>query len=122
MKICINDCTSDKVNAMNTPSSPLTRLLDDYVDKFGEDSLDDQFKKHILAALPDEDDPKVLGQIAADVWDKYSCVDVELVISILRRWSAIEPDSADAKRTLGSYMLAHGPDWDDEGKALLEVK
>ena len=85
--------TSDKVNAMSTSSSRLISLLEEYIDKFNEDSLDDRFKKLVHTALADESDPTVFSEIAANVWDKYSCVDVELVISILRRWSAIEPDS-----------------------------
>lgn len=105
---------------MNASPPPLIRLLDEYVEKFNEDRLDVQFKNVVLSVLPDEDSPAVFGQIAADAWDKYSCVDVELTISILRRWLAIEPDSAEAKRSLGSYMLAHGPDWDAEGKTLFE--
>lgn len=105
---------------MNTASLTLICLLDSYVDKLNEDSLNDECKNAVLAALADEENREVLSQIAADVWDKYSCVDVEVVISILRRWVAIEPDSTEAKRTLGSYLLTHGPDWDAEGRALLE--
>ena len=105
---------------MNTPSRQLIRLLDDYVKEFNEERLDDRFTNAVLAALPGVNNPAVFGQIAADAWDKYSCVDVELMILILRQWLEIEPDSAEAKRSLGSYMLAHGPDWDSEGNALLE--
>ncbi len=43
------------------------------------------------------------------------------MIAILRRWLEVQPMSKQAHLALGSYLLAHGPDWDEEGQRLLAV-
>ena len=95
-------------------------LMDEYVDRFNDESLTDQVKERVRSAASREDNRSVFREIAVELWGKYSCVDVDLTITILRRWLAIEPNSQEAKRCLGTYLLAHGPDWDVEGTRLLE--
>ena len=101
-------------------SSQLITLLDQYITKFDSNQLDEQFKALVLAASEDETSPTVFKEISEKVYDKYYCVDVILMISILRRWLAIAPNSVEAKHSLGQYLLIHGPDWDDEANILLK--
>ena len=98
----------------------LIQLLDEWVIRFEQGFLDDAFRERIQACVVVENDPHVFQQIAENMWDAYSCIDVEIMIEILRRWLALEPNSHSAKHHLGSYLLCHGPDWDDEAKSLLE--
>lgn len=104
---------------MNARTSRLILLLDQYVDQHRTGTLDAATQRGLLDALDQESSSVVFQLIATDMWDRYSPVDVDVMIAILRKWIAVEPASREAKRSLGSYLLAHGPDWDQEGAALL---
>ena len=106
---------------MEKQHAPLLALLDEYVERFNAGTVDSFVKSAVLDALEKQASPEVFRVISIDIWEKYSVVDVNLAIQVLRKWLHLEPSSQEAKRTLGSYLLAHGPDWDQEGRALLEA-
>jgi len=99
----------------------LGRLLDQYSDDFDKlGSSNETLVKDILNQVPLTNDSEELRLIAGQIWDKYFCVDPEVMIKILRRWLEIQPDNKEAKLALGNYLLAHGPDWDEEANQLLQ--
>ena len=99
----------------------LINLLDEYVGS-AIDTNDIERAVAILdevcRIIPTANDPDELQIIAAGAWDKYFSVNVDVMIAILRRWFAINP-SKESQHALGSYLLAHGPDWDEEGHELM---
>ena|ERR1700730_8007294 len=97
----------------------LLPLLDKYADEFNKGTPDPTLLDEVRRRLPEVRDSQEYQSIAGMAWDKYFCVDVDLMIALLRRWLEIEPGSKEAQGALGSYLLAHGPDWDDEGNRLL---
>jgi len=98
----------------------LGQLLIKYADEFNQGAPPDPtLLEEVRNKLPEVSDPREFQRIASDLWDRFFCVDVDLMIEVLRRWLEIEPGSTEAQRALGSYLLAHGPDWDEEGHRLL---
>jgi len=96
------------------------QLLDKYAEDFNAGkSPDPNLLLEVRGRLPEVTNPQQFRFIASNLWERYFCIDVELMIAVLRRWLEIEPGSEEAQRALGSYLLAHGPDWDDEGQRLL---
>jgi hypothetical protein len=98
----------------------LIDLLDEYSRRFETQGVDSALKERIATASAKESDADVFRRVSAAAWDKYSCIDVELMIALLRRWLVIAPDSMEARQALGSYLLAHGPDWDTEANELIQ--
>jgi hypothetical protein len=94
-------------------------LLDQYARAFDQGAPDASLLEAAAKAAAQTTDPEVFRAIAGQLWDRYYVVDVDTMIGVLRRWLEVEPRSAEAKRALGSYLLAHGPDWDEEGRGLL---
>jgi len=99
--------------------SGIISLLDRYAEEFNHGTPDATVLDEIRRRLPTASDPQEFRHIADNAWDKYFSVDVNTMIDLLRHWVAIDPQSKEAQRALGSYLLAHGPDWDDEGHRLL---
>lgn len=98
----------------------LVQLLDKYAEEFNKGNPPNPtLLAEVRRRLPEASDPEEFQLIASNAWDRHFCIDVELMITVLRRWLEIEPGSKEAQRALGSYLLAHGPDWDDEGHHLL---
>ena len=102
-----------------TKPDRLDSLLDKYAEEFNQGTPDTTVLDEIRRRLPTVNDPQEFQSIADDAWDKYFSVDVDVMIAVLRRWLEIDPFSREARRALGSYLLAHGPDWDEEGHRLL---
>jgi hypothetical protein len=105
---------------MQLRPSTIETLLDEYVSRL-DSGIDDRLVSRIIEAVSNEEMADTFHRIGAHVWDKYSVVNVDLMVGILRRWLALEPDSVTARHTLGHYLLLHGPDWDDEANALLNA-
>jgi hypothetical protein len=98
----------------------LANLLDQYSETFDKHgNSDEALLKDILHQVPLTDDPEEFHLIANQVWDKYFCVDPKVMAKILRRWLEIQPHNKEARVALGNYLLAHGPDWDEEANQLL---
>jgi hypothetical protein len=99
----------------------LVPLLDNYCETFDKVGIiDEVLVQKILTQVPLATDPEEFRLIASQLWDKYFCVDSDLMVCILRRWLEIEPQSREAKLALGNYLLAHGPDWDAEANRLVQ--
>ncbi len=108
---------------MSQPTSrpnELAGLLTKYADGFAKNAADQALLEEVLRRLPQTNDPNELRWIADRAWDEYYCVDVDVMVPLLRRWLELDPNSKEAKRALGGYLLAHGPDWDEEGNQLLQ--
>ena len=97
-------------------SSELIGLLDRYV---AAERDDDDLLGQVRALLPRCADVEAFPVVAARAWDEYFAVDVDTMIAIFRRWLALAPHDRKAKGTLGGYLHAHGPDWDEEARRLL---
>ncbi|VTR96980.1 hypothetical protein [Tuwongella immobilis] len=104
---------------MEPTASVLLDALRTYVDRFHAGTLDAGVKSTVVNALKTEERTRIYQEVADNIWDLYLILDVDLAVLILRKWMHLDPDSREAKRALGSYLLAHGPDWDEEGKSLL---
>jgi hypothetical protein len=103
-----------------TQAKVLGRLLDEYSENFNKlGASDEALLKDILNQVPLTNDPEEFRLIANQVWDKYFCVDAEVMTKILRRWLEIQPHDKEARVALANYLLAHGPDWDEEANQLL---
>jgi hypothetical protein len=103
-----------------TKAKGLAHLLDQYSENFYKlGASDEALLKDILNQVPLTNDPEEFRLIANQVWDKYFCVDAEVVAKILRRWLEIEPHNKEARVALANYLLAHGLDWDEEANQLL---
>ena len=98
----------------------LVPLLDKYAQEFNTGNPPDPtLLVEARRRLPEVKDPQEFQFIASNLWERYFCIEVDLMIALLRRWLEIEPGRVEAQRALGSYLLAHGPDWDNEGHRLL---
>ncbi len=97
----------------------LVALLDEYVVQFDTGTPTASLKEEVRKAALLERELETFQFVASAAWDKYFCVDPEVLIFVLRRWVELAPECSEAKWNLGSYMLAHGPDWDEEARALL---
>jgi hypothetical protein len=103
-----------------TQPKALGRLLDEYSENFNKLGVSDEaLLKEILNQVPLTTDPEEFRLIANQVWDKYFCVDPEVMATILRRRLEIQPHNQEARVALANYLLAHGPDWDEEANQLL---
>jgi len=98
----------------------LLDLLDAYAETFHQGSADDSLLTELDSLLLTLQDPGEFPIVWERAWDEYSCVPVDNMIRILRRWLEINPRSRVARLSLGSYLLAHGPDWDEEARELLD--
>ncbi len=105
---------------MSLAKPALVAALDRYVRAFQWGSVPANLESEVRTIALIEDDASVFKQIVPELWDRYFSVDVELMIDILRRWLEVDPESCEAKHVLGSYLLAHGPDWDEEGERLID--
>lgn len=105
---------------MSLAKPVLVAALDRYVRAIQWGSVPAKLESEIRSIALVEDDASVFKQIVPELWDRYFCVDVELMIVILRRWLEVDSESCEAKHVLGSYLLAHGPDWDEEGERLFD--
>lgn len=102
--------------------SDLAGLLSEYVRGFEQSQPDDSLLQKVQELLPQTNDPQEFRAVADRLWDEYLCggIEVELMIRVLRRWLEVEPEGKEVKRALGTWLLLHGPDWDDEGNRLLQ--
>ncbi len=107
------------MSQLTTSSKKIATVLTEYARRFSRNEAGSALLEQVVQLLPQTTDPEEFRTIAPHLWDEYFCVDAEVMIQVLRRWLEIEPSSKEAKRVLGSYLLAHGPDWDDEGTRLL---
>ncbi|MEZ5944623.1 MAG: hypothetical protein R3C18_24815 [Planctomycetaceae bacterium] len=105
---------------MSISKPALIAALDKYVRAFRWGSLSASLESEIRLLVTEESNATVFEQIVPGLWDRYLCVDVDLMIDILRRWLEVAPGSCAAKHMLGSYLLAHGPDWDEEAEKLID--
>lgn len=103
-----------------TKPKTLVGLLDQYSETFEKlGTTDETLLKEILKIVPLTNDSEQFHWIASQVWDKYFCVDAEVMAKVLRRWFELQPHNKEARVALGNYLLAHGPDWDEEANELL---
>jgi hypothetical protein len=107
-------------NGSEPEHSPLLDALNAYVRHYTAGTITGVVKSSVMDAMNQEQRQSVYAEIAEKIWDLYSVIDVDLAVLILRKWLSIDPGSREARRALGSYLLAHGPDWDQEGYQLLE--
>ena len=98
---------------------PLIELLDRFVASNAADRWDMEALARIAELLTTSGDPEEFRRIADRVDEEYFIVPVDDMIAILRRWLAVAPTDPEAKRALGQYLYAHGPDWDDEARELI---
>jgi hypothetical protein len=101
-------------------SETIRALLQEYIRGYRQNAPDGLLLKRVLELLPHVNDPEELRPIAEHAWDDFLGVDVLVLIQVLRRWLELDPSNKEAMRHLGSYLLCHGPDWDGEGRQLLE--
>lgn len=104
---------------MSSPETELVLVLDRYVARFNSDSIDEPLKKTVAEVASRTRDGNAFRVVADRMWTEYSCVDVLIMAKVLRAWLEVEPGSKAAKRALATYLLAHGPDWDNEAQELL---
>ena len=99
----------------------LIDLLDQFAMSYRQGSLDEVLLASINERLSRTTDPREFHLIAEKLWSNIApWYDIPTMIRILRRWLEIEPNSNEAKGTLGTILLMHGPDWDEEGNRLVE--
>lgn len=108
------------MSQLTTSSRPIAELLTQYARGFAQNVPEEALLAKVDELLPSASNADEFREIAGRVWDEYFGVDVDLMIRVLRRWRELEPSSKEAKFALGSYLLCHGPDWDDEGNRLLQ--
>lgn len=104
---------------MSDIQSSLLTSLETYVRCFEDDKLDSTARAAVVDAMNGESRPEVYRIIADNFWGRFFVVEVDLAILILRKWLSIDPTNNEAKKALGTYLFAHGPDWDQEAYALL---
>jgi hypothetical protein len=103
-----------------TKPERLAALLDDYAHRFWQGAVDESLPTTVAAMLPKVHDVDEFRAIGRHVFEeRFLCIPVDTMIGVLRRWVALDPNNAEARKTLGSYLLMHGPDWDEEGRRLL---
>ncbi len=108
------------MSELTTKSERLASLLDDYARGFLEGTADPTLPEKVAALLSAANDVTEFRRIGARVFEEgFLCIPVDTMIGVLRRWVALDPGNAEARRVLGSYLLMHGPDWDEEGRRLL---
>lgn len=109
------------MSPLTSRRNEIATLLSEYARGFWHDKPDESLVQRVQELLPEASDPQEFRAVANRLWDEYLCggIDVLLLIQVLRRWLEVEPESKEAKQALGSWLLLHGPDWDDEGNRLL---
>ena len=98
----------------------LVELFDEFVEQNKQGNFDESLLKQISNLTPLVEDAKQFRRIEKRLWSSVVYCEVLTTIALLRRWLEIEPDSKRAEAALGTFLLLHGPDWDEEAHQLLK--
>jgi hypothetical protein len=99
----------------------VVQMMDAFVEKYKQGvDYDEAILNRIRETLPFVEDARPLQAISRRLWTVYEgYYDIDTMIAVLRRWLELEPDSVEAKGSLGTLLYGHGPDWDEEAEHLL---
>lgn len=101
-------------------NNQLLDLVTRFAESYREDKVDERLLAEINDLLPRITSADDLCAVAERLWtDLAPWYDIPTMMRLLRRWRELEPASKAAKETLGTFLLMHGPDWDEEGQQLL---